>query len=1228
MARLESIAKGGYYPIPPHVTELALRHLTAPFGGRVLDPCAGKGQALFDISVSLGLEPYGAELNRDRGREAHELIDSLVRPESSYRNGLRHLDKGMTRFITEDFQNIQTPKGSMQLLYLNPPYDWDQKDGRIEYTFLKRATFWLQPGAVLAFVIPQHVIGHINILDYLASWYDDIHVHRFPDPDYDVFKQIILFGVKKSKQTSVDREVKERLHKISIADPRQLTALGTDRATELTKYELPRPKKQQIKFAGLYINPKEASLELDLYGNHNSQEYLELFDPKTLVNKRPLMPFKIGHLGALVSAGGLNNAKLDNGDECILISGRVRKELTETSRKEEPETGITRIIDVQREQPKMELTTLDRYGDIVEIAIEDQPDFLFKWLEQLTKAVHNTYEPVYKFKLGKYAPLIGNRATLLSAQKHVVAAVATRLETANNAFIVGEMGTGKTRMGAVLIAATKHRRALIMVPSHLVPKWIRETELSMPEANVIPIDTIKDVDRWMELDEKKQIQIGVIKFTSARAASGWRPAFNFFDYFTDEEVKAIYDNRNQLHKNGYADPLPDTILKKKRLFPKWENRYKLRGLRDSHMGQPIKNNKGIMIGADEISKGSKQYHHVVPSVKHELSKQRERYVTFFNYIRYTDTNHTYADFYKRSETIKECFNNGREIWGKTPKLGKARWRIADYIKKQYKNRIGLLIVDEAHMLKGEYTDQGYALARLSTASKQTVLMTGTIYGGKASTIFQLLYRTSKEVRDVYTDTNSDGRKRIMSNKWIADYGMLEYTQTTTEKSGIQSGNKQKTEHVKEAPGASPAMLPWLLERTAFVGLQDMGLQLPDYEEIPMPVKPTDEQAASLKYLESVLGQEMRQRLARGDKSLLGIYLQSNLCWPDSPWRDEVIIDPKTKDDDIPRVICTIPALPEMLYPKEEEIIELIKENVFLEGRRVLLLTQQTRIRDITKQWEKKLRYAGLKPITMRAAASTREAWINKQVENGYNVLLTHPKAVEVGLDLLDFPTVIWMGTEYSVYTILQASRRPYRIGQDQPVRVYFYYYQGTLQEKAIDLIARKCASSIRVNGDVISDSDLAASEANTIEDALGRMILENEDSQTVLVHEMFKEAKATMQETSSYIGGYEIQTPDDDPDNIVVVHQLPKNRPTSIVTASTGQYEDKSGITATVEQKQEQVIAISIDEPTATALGTPQMRLVFGMSLTPTKSKKRRNANKQPQKAIQISLFQNIKEKT
>src|SRR5688572_12520834 len=46
VSRLASAVKGGFYPLPPVVTELILTHLVAPQGGRILDPCAGEGDAL------------------------------------------------------------------------------------------------------------------------------------------------------------------------------------------------------------------------------------------------------------------------------------------------------------------------------------------------------------------------------------------------------------------------------------------------------------------------------------------------------------------------------------------------------------------------------------------------------------------------------------------------------------------------------------------------------------------------------------------------------------------------------------------------------------------------------------------------------------------------------------------------------------------------------------------------------------------------------------------------------------------------------------------------------------------------------------------------------------------------------------------------------------------------------------------------------------------------------
>ncbi len=50
----------------------------------------------------------------------------------------------------------------------------------------------------------------------------------------------------------------------------------------------------------------------------------------------------------------------------------------------------------------------------------------------------------------------------------------------------------------------------------------------------------------------------------------------------------------------------------------------------------------------------------------------------------------------------------------------------------------------------------------------------------------------------------------------------------------------------------------------------------------------------------------------------------------------------------------------------------------------------------------------------------REAWYAKKVKEGVQVVIAHPKLVETGLDLLDFPTIIFDESGYSLHTLRQA----------------------------------------------------------------------------------------------------------------------------------------------------------------------------------------------------------------
>ena len=77
--------------------------------------------------------------------------------------------------------------------------------------------------------------------------------------------------------------------------------------------------------------------------------------------------------------------------------------------------------------------------------------------------------------------------------------------------------------------------------------------------------------------------------------------------------------------------------------------------------------------------------------------------------------------------------------------------------------------------------------------------------------------------------------------------------------------------------------------------------------------------------------------------------------------------------------------------------------------------------------------------------------------------------MQTGLDLIDFPTLIWYETDYSVYVSRQASRRSWRIGQTRPVKVVFMSYKNTLQADALKLVAKKLQSSLAVEGELPED---------------------------------------------------------------------------------------------------------------------------------------------------------------
>ncbi len=155
-------------------------------------------------------------------------------------------------------------------------------------------------------------------------------------------------------------------------------------------------------------------------------------------------------------------------------------------------------------------------------------------------------------------------------------------------------------------------------------------------------------------------------------------------------------------------------------------------------------------------------------------------------------------------------------------------------------------------------------------------------------------------------------------------------------------------------------------------------------------------------------------------------------------------------------------------PKEAKLVE-IAQSERARNRKIVLLIEQTTTRPLPQRLVPLLKQHGIRATyldTSRVQASNREEWIERQAHQ-MDVLITHPKAVETGLDLLSFQTVVVYEAIYKVISLAQAIARVWRLRQNRPVKVISLIYEGNLEGYAWPVIARKISWAKSVYGNFV-----------------------------------------------------------------------------------------------------------------------------------------------------------------
>jgi hypothetical protein len=392
---------------------------------------------------------------------------------------------------------------------------------------------------------------------------------------------------------------------------------------------------------------------------------------------------------------------------------------------------------------------------------------------------------------------------------------------------------------------------------------------------------------------------------------------------------------------------------------------------------------------------------------------------------------------------------GEILWSMTAGGKKPRYPIAKHIARRYRGSY-VLIMDEAHGFKSATSNRGQASTSLVSAAHRVLMLTGTIYGGYASSIFHLLHRTSPEFQKAFSHTEV--------GRFVDMYGLLEKTKKTygaSAKRHNYSGYNEVKETIKELPGTHPGMCTWLLGNTAFIQLRDLEIAMPPYSEHTLFVEPTPElERAYTRYIEDLKEAAIKLK-AEGDSGPLAEW----------NWARYGVLDRPREPEEIAGVQYVPPCDDGSPFPKEEALIRLVLKEKG-EGRKCLVYLQQMIRRDPSPKLVELMERYGIRAAVMRPNVEERVEWIRKRIAEGADVILTSAALVSEGVDIVECPTIIWAGHEWNMYCMPQASRRSYRLNQTLPVRVYYLAYNRTAQATAMARIAMKLKAQQSLQGDV------------------------------------------------------------------------------------------------------------------------------------------------------------------
>ena len=681
--------------------------------------------------------------------------------------------------------------------------------------------------------------------------------------------------------------------------------------------------------------------------------------------------------------------------------------------------------------------------------------YLCAWAPELGERILQTYPPLHGFG-DAASPLIDQLLRKpFPAQTLAIMGVVKRWNEARGAAVIAECGTGKTliSLGAVHVYSDcRPFTALAMVPPQLVEKWAREAFLTLPRVRVFFIDGLRTPTS----------SVGHVGVNEVRLRHGRIVREGLRTTLTELRLRKAARTARQRWDSICGFPALFIVGRDRgKLSYFWQHAY-----RTAQCGRY----QGSVVNPDT---GCPIY----------LGDDGERLLA--------------VDFKKAKLSEILGARNGDESTKLRKELYSALWQAdgkkvrrfapVDFIGRYMPDFFDYAIADEVHELKGD-TAQGNALGTLAGCAQRTVVLTGTLLGGYADEVFNILFRleAAKMVKEGFEYGEAGVRL------FTETYGLLEKI-TVIEPEDNSCSEARLTKRIRRRPGASPLLFGrFLMSLGAFISLEDITEVLPPYREEVLSVEMDPPLKEAYEQLEEDVKKALKEH--RGNQSVASAALNALLLYPDRPFRLGSLygweFNPETQRRERFLISETLNLNEKHVYAKEFRLVEEVKAEL-ARGRRCQIYAVYTQKRDVTRRLESILLNEGIRVavLTTDVPPESREGWYERQLRRGVQAVICHPKLVQTGLDLIEFPTILFYETGYSIYVLRQASRRSWRIGQRLPVKVKFLHYAETMQESCLRLMGKKLLVSLAMEGKFSSEGLQAINEENDILMAMARELV-------------------------------------------------------------------------------------------------------------------------------------------